>query len=87
MGAYGTWHSIRTLLVGFLSRIPRLASLAATLEVSRSFRSNQVVEARNDLLRSALDNFPELTHVLFVDADMTFTVEDYVKLVCYNFRG
>ena len=40
-----------------------------------------VHKARNHLLKSAINGFPEATHILFVDDDMVFNNEDLDKLL------
>lgn len=40
-----------------------------------------VHKARNHLLKSSLNNFKEVTHILFVDDDMVFNNEDLDKLL------
>jgi len=35
-----------------------------------------VYEARNDIIKNAMEQFPDMTHLLFVDSDMTFNVDN-----------
>jgi len=39
-----------------------------------------VYEARNEIVAQALKNFPDMTHLLFVDSDMTFGVDHMLAL-------
>ena len=40
-----------------------------------------VYEARNEIVAQALDKFPDMTHLLFVDSDMTFGIDHMLALV------
>lgn len=40
-----------------------------------------VYEARNEIVRNALTQFPDMTHLLFIDSDMTFSQECLTYLV------
>lgn len=39
-----------------------------------------VYEARNEIVAQALEKFPDMTHLLFVDSDMTFGVDHMLAL-------
>lgn len=46
-----------------------------------SVEHTEIIEARNLLVQKVEEEFPNYTHILFVDSDMTFSTEDYETIM------
>lgn len=58
---------------------------AYNIEVAIEFCNNDslVPRARNNLIAKAMSN-PKMTHMLFIDADISWDPKDIIKLICSN---
>ena len=66
-----------------MSTVEKLKQYNITVHVEFCNSDSLVSRARNNLIAKAMNN-PQMTHIMFIDADITWNAEDIIKLLISN---